>query len=282
MYTQFQNTSIRVLQSALYQTNVCIIQTTEWVLLVDPNWLPLEIEYIKNWVDQHLDNRKLYLLFTHSDYDHIIGYPVFAKAQTIASQAFVERNDQEKILQDIKNFDDQYYISRSYTPVYPPIDVVITESPTYLTLCQHDLHVYPTRGHTNDGLFTIIPDLGIWIAGDYLSDLEFPFIYDSYEHYQATIKLARQIIRQYDIKVMVPGHGKVCTSKEAVLQRIQKDEAYLNDLAEEAKDSSPKADRHNKEGNSKNWEKWAQQYDFPKGLKESHLANLKLVKKRSL
>jgi hydroxyacylglutathione hydrolase len=66
---------VRVFQSALFQTNTTVVTTDDMVLLVDPNWLPLEIAEIRQFVETQSGGKKpIYLLFTHSDYDHIIGY----------------------------------------------------------------------------------------------------------------------------------------------------------------------------------------------------------------
>lgn len=82
---QFQNEAVTVFQSALFQTTSSVIQTKEMILIVDPNWLPNEIETIRNYVNSIQWEREIYLLFTHGDFDHIIGYQAFPGAKTIGS-----------------------------------------------------------------------------------------------------------------------------------------------------------------------------------------------------
>jgi hydroxyacylglutathione hydrolase len=56
------------------------------VLIVDLNWLPNEVDDIRNYVDSVKGDRELYLLFTHGDFDHIIGYKAFPGAKIIGMQ----------------------------------------------------------------------------------------------------------------------------------------------------------------------------------------------------
>ena len=84
---QFQNEHITVFQSALYQTTCTVVETKDFVLVVDPNWLPHEMEEeIEQHVTQIRGQRELYLLFTHGDFDHVIGYHAFPGAKVIRSQ----------------------------------------------------------------------------------------------------------------------------------------------------------------------------------------------------
>ena len=82
-----------------YPVTKTVVQTDDLVLLVDPNWLPTEIGFLQNYIAKILNNKPLYLLLTHSDYDHIIGYQAFKGAKTIASDAFVKNKEKEDEVQ---------------------------------------------------------------------------------------------------------------------------------------------------------------------------------------
>lgn len=92
----FQNHNLCIFRSLLYETNSIVVQTEDLVLVVDPTWLPHEVEEIRQFVHSSLNQRPLYLLFTHSDYDHILGYNAFPGAKVIASKAFEEKTKQEQ------------------------------------------------------------------------------------------------------------------------------------------------------------------------------------------
>lgn len=68
------------------------------VLLVDPTWLPHEVEEISDHVAHIRNVKPLYLLFTHSDYDHVLGYKAFPDAITIGSKEMAGCLNKEKIV----------------------------------------------------------------------------------------------------------------------------------------------------------------------------------------
>ena len=164
MKTQFQNKHLSIFESAIYRTTSSLFSNDDLSLLVDPNWLPIEVEYLKQQVNSLNNNNKLHLLFTHSDYDHIIAWQAFKNPTTIASKTFVESENKEKQIQDIKDFDDKHYIQRSYPIEYPKIDHVIADEGSELIFNKTKLTFYKAPGHTNDGLFTIIEPFIEWIA----------------------------------------------------------------------------------------------------------------------
>ena len=124
---QYKDTQTTVFESALFRTTSTLIETKDLVLLVDPNWLPEEIENIQQAVLRCDPSKPFFLLFTHSDYDHIIGYRAFPNAQIIASQSFVDNKNKAKIIQQINDWDDENYIKRCYPITYPAVDIVIKE-----------------------------------------------------------------------------------------------------------------------------------------------------------
>ena len=128
MKKQYQTQAITVFESALFRTITSLIKLPDATVLVDPNWLPHEVEHIRKTLafpeslQDFSSDSPLYLLFTHSDYDHIIGYRAFPNAKVIASEAFVNSPDKEKNLRQIREFDDEYYIQRDYEIEYPEVD----------------------------------------------------------------------------------------------------------------------------------------------------------------
>ena len=265
---QFKQAGICVFQSALYQTTATVIHTPDLVLIVDPNWLPNEIAEIDSYVRSVRGNKPLYLLFTHSDYDHIIGWQAFPDAITIASVAFVENEAKEKEIQQILAFDDKYYIQRNYPIQYPTIQIVVQKDEDFLAFDQTRIRFWLAPGHNADGIFALIEPMGIWIAGDYLSDVEFPFIYHSLEDYQQSLKKAAHIVGRVRPKVLVPGHGKVSRDIPDMGQRILFSEQYLAALI-----------RHVKGEEVFDEEKLLRQYPFPLGLRSIHQDNLNLISK---
>ena len=128
------------------------------------------------------------------------------------------------------------------------------------------LTFYKAPGHTNDSLFTIIEPYGIFLTGDYLSDVEFPFI-SNYKDYVKTIDKAEYIMKKYDIKYHVPGHGSSTNQKQEVLNRIDFSKYYLQQLL-------------NDNGELEN--ECGKKFRFFEGMKSIHCENKKVAKKEKL
>jgi hydroxyacylglutathione hydrolase len=231
MKIQYQANGITVFESALYRTTSTIISFDKSILIIDPNWLPIEIDFIADYVKENYPTHRQNLLFTHSDYDHIIGYGAFPEAQVIASLYFENNDKKDEILQQIIDFDHTYYISRDYPISYPTVDTKIVTDGDVLTIDGIDLVFYHALGHVRDGLLVVIPDKKCWIVGDYLSNIEIPFIDHDYDAYLITINKAAQIFeKNKDVNILIVGHGDVATDRLEIKDRISLDTQYLNAL----------------------------------------------------
>ena len=265
---QYHSEPISILESALYRTTTTIIQTKDMVLLVDPNWLPKEVELIQQIIKGTLNDRPLYLLFTHSDFDHIIAYRAFPTAKIIASKSLIENPDWEKELTAIYDFDEQFYITRNYEIQYPfEADVVVERDGQSFELGQTKLHFYLAPGHKHDSIFTIVEPVGAFIAGDYLSNIEFPFVNDSFKAYENTLEKVENILIKHSLKLMIPGHGDVCFDSRSVLERQMDALHYIRMLK--------KSIRLDQDFGDALWKK----YPFKKALLEEHNNNIALLKK---
>ena len=226
----FQQHQITVFQSALFQTASAVIEGAGFVLVVDPTWLPQEVEDIAAYVRQVRAGRELYLLFTHSDFDHILGAGAFPGAMTIASRAFRENPNKERSVEAIRAWDSEYYISRPYAVSYPEISIAAASDGQELVLGETRLTFYAAPGHNPDGLWTVIEPQGILIVGDYLSDIEFPYIYQSSRTYEQTLRKLGGILERHSVTVLVPGHGQVTTDQAETRQRQQQSFDYITAL----------------------------------------------------
>ena len=263
---QFKNKHLSVFQSALFRTNSIVLEDKDLILVVDPCWLPEEVTAIRHHVDAIKNGRPVYLLFTHSDYDHILGFGAFPEAFTIASQAFADNGEKEIQLRAIQKFDQEYYIRRPYKMVYPRVDMAIDDVTEFITIGDTRLSFWPAPGHNGDGIFTLVEPLGIWIVGDYLSNEEFPFIYHSVSDYLNTLKVAEEIINNRQPKCMIPGHGDVCTELPDMLHRVQDSREYISQLQQ----AVSSGERFPEE---QLWER----YPFRVGQEAFHKKNLELM-----
>lgn len=268
---QFRNKNCCIFESALFKTTSSVLWTNDLLLVVDPTWLPHEVAEIERFTQKIKGNRPVFLLFTHSDYDHILGYGAFPDATVIASKAFVDQPDKTNILAQIEKFDQDYYIDRPYQSVYPKVDIIIERSEQKLTVGSTEMMFYLAPGHNSDGIFTFMKPLGIWIVGDYLSNVEFPYIYHSYKAYEESLKTGELIMEEHQPKMLIPGHGLATRSTQEMEKRIAESWRYLGLLKKSVQNEEPFPEK-------KLWER----YRFPRGMKAFHENNLALVKKELL
>lgn len=258
----------RIFESTLYRTNSAVIATDDLVLVSDPTWLPHEISAIRRFVDEIRHNRPLFLLLTHSDYDHIVGFPAFSEATVIASRAFTDNPDREEPVRQMKQWDDQYYINRWYEVVYPRVDFEVNTDGDQLQVGGTLLTFYLAPGHNADGLFTLVENEGIWLAGDYLSNVEFPFIYHSSQDYESTLLRAEDILHNFEPALLLPGHGDPTPHLEEMQRRILDSRTYIRDLRQSITEGLPF-----------DLDAWLARYPFPGGLISFHQDNEKLMRR---
>lgn len=234
----YKNKNITIFQSPLYQTNSSVIETDDMILVVDPTTLPHEIIEIRNYISNIRKHRPVYVLFTHSDWDHILGYNGIKDVIYIGSEKLNIRNDKERIIKQIKSFDDQYYLLRDYEVCYPNIDFIINKDKQQLIIGDTTITFYTSPGHTDDGIFTVVEPIGILITGDYLSDIEFPYIYYSSYMYENTMNKVDNILKNHLINLLVPGHGNPTENYQEIIKRKTYSLEYIYELRSALKNNN--------------------------------------------
>lgn len=266
MKIQLKTKDLVIFESALFRTTTTLVFGEDYLILVDPNWLPGEIQFISDYIREHGKRKHPYLLFTHSDYDHIIGYGKFPDCTTIASQNFVENRKKTCILDQIKTFDEANYIERDYPILYPNIDMIITTDYEKKQIQGETYLFHQAEGHNRDGLLTYQESREILIAGDYLSNIEFPYVEHSLLKYRQTLDKLDAMIGQNGVSLLVTGHGDFTNSKSEMLQRIGESRKYLDDLEWAVRSGKPF-----------DLDELFKKYKFPGIMKKFHEANMKLV-----
>ena len=219
---------IRVFTSGLYLMTSGVVNGEDGVLLIDPGILPREIGMIRWYVDQGEKPAK-FLVYTHHHWDHILGGQAFPSARRLAHRRFREALERNSPFDEIRRFDDEYYIERD-----PPFEF----------LPPHELVEDGWNGDLGDVTFTLIhlpghaPDmLGVHIpaertlfAADMLSDVELPMIEGDAYDYLASLRKLDALVASGQVETLVPGHGHVTRGAEAIHARIAEDGAYIERL----------------------------------------------------
>ncbi|HMG14065.1 MAG TPA: MBL fold metallo-hydrolase [Saprospiraceae bacterium] len=250
--------------SALYQTNSTLIDLGDKILLVDPSWLPEEINAIKNYIQQNYQDKTLWILITHFDYDHVWGVPAFPDAKIIAPSLEGLEHLGDKCLHQWKQWDQEHYINRPYLPSLPVPEFTLAESPS-LIWNEYTLYFYHAPGHTADSYCCVIEPEGILIAGDYLCDVEIPWMGDSLISYKRTLEQFNELIEKHKISICIPGHGSIITNQKGIKERIEAGLKYLQLLSDNIVESENTI------------RQLISQYPFPLASQDIHELNKKFV-----
>lgn len=224
---------IFIFQSSIWQTNSVVMLNKAANVTVDPAYFPAEIQVIADFAARKRSFSK-YVAFTHTDFDHIVGHQPFRDARKIAHENIMHCDREGQLLQ-LKEIDDTYYVRRQVPFEFPEADITFKDEFT-LPLKEDTLLFYHAPGHTADSIFIVSPAKKVLIAGDYLSDLEFPFIYHNSSEYMDTLDLAARLTETYDLEFIVPGHGEPGGTKAELLGRIGRDKDYVGELMERVRE----------------------------------------------
>ena len=105
------------------------------------------------------------------------------------------------------------------------------------------------------------------IAGDYLSDIEFPYIYESSTTYEETLTKLDGILERHTIRVLVPGHGEVTTDIGEMRKRQRRSFEYIHTLR-----------GHIAQDNQAAIDAMLESCKFPEGMKSFHAGNQALMR----
>lgn len=222
--------NIVVFQSAFWQLNSTCALDSGTTFVWDPAYTPTEMEAIYRRSNRDQGAHR-YLIYTHGDFDHIVAGTLFDQFIRVGSQEMEAKKNKTASCNQIAAVDQEFYISRPDPVQFPRLELKIkADLPFKIRLGDTDVCFFKAGGHTIDGIFTVIPALGLWVAGDYLSDIEFPFIEDDIQAYFNTLDTAKAILKEFEIKTMVPGHGSIAKDRADILARINQSFQYLESL----------------------------------------------------
>ncbi|PTM59955.1 MBL fold metallo-hydrolase [Desmospora activa] len=215
-----------------FQYNAAVVETDDLVLVIDAGFFPSDIEAMQEYVEHVRGSRPLYVAFTHADWDHIMGGQAFTGSTTIGSSQMDQLTEEEKkqrLTQAKDSLRIQYYVQPPEL-MFPKLDIKIDIDGQTVEVGDTTLTFYLAAGHTDESMM-IVMNSHLFL-GDYLSNVEFPFIFGDAHDYAATLLKLDQIVARHQIDWAVPGHGRVIRSQEELFQRKQADLRYLQILTE--------------------------------------------------
>jgi len=211
---------VLVATSRRYATTSTVVVSDNRAVLIDPAWDSDELDALAD----ALDARGLTVtagLSTHAHHDHLLWHPRFGDGPRWGSPRTVAlaKEYRQQLLANLgPDWPADLAAVFGRVQVAQPEPVTIGDDPIVLVV--HDGHA---PGHTALWL----PERGVLVAGDMLSDLELPLPHDpddltSYLH-------GLEILAPYvgRARVLIPGHG---TPTADPTQRLDADRHYLDAL----------------------------------------------------
>ncbi|MFJ6652732.1 MBL fold metallo-hydrolase [Microbacterium sp. NPDC091313] len=215
---------VLVRTSRVMQTTTTVVVGSPGALLVDPAWMPDELEALAG----ELQERGITVaegFATHAHHDHLLWHPAFGDVPRRGSARTAELARTER--------DD---LVAALGPRFPAelVDLmgrVDAGVPAFdVELVVHDGHA---PGHT--ALWLAEPR--VLVAGDMLSDVELPLPFwpDDVPAYERALDLLEPYADA--ARVVIPGHGSVGADARA---RLDADRRYLADVRRTGRSDDPR------------------------------------------
>lgn len=234
-----------VFVSDMWQTTCTAVRGGDEGFVIDSVLYPEELRALPDVLEQ-AGFPVSGLLTTHGDWDHLLGRLAFPGAALGAGEETVARlgADLGAAQRDLRAFDQEHYVDGR-----PPLALGSLQSlpvPGHLEIGEgadaRELELYPTGGHTADGVAYGLAWAKVLVCGDYLSPVEIPMLSPggSVAVYRATLQRLKPLVAQAEW--VIPGHGAPYPAKRA-LEILGEDEAYLERLAEDPEGAALPASR---------------------------------------
>ena len=234
--------SIHVFTSGLFQTTSVVLEGPDSTLVVDPNYLPEEIETIAAFAASlELPVRVLY---THHHFDHIVGGQAFPDAEILGHVSLPacaaggpgKPSSEKRVL----DFDDEFYVRRDpfFEFVEPTRLLKDGEAPDKCAPSRVALH-HP--GHSADMLALHLKEQKVLLSADMLSPVEIPMLDGDGTVYLESLEKIRAMLSRGEVSTLVPGHGPIVDGTARILELLKEDVEYIEALRRAAVKAGPDA-----------------------------------------
>lgn len=217
-----------VVTSGFWQTNAIGLRAGAEAVLIDSPYLPDELDALPSLL-AGAGFEPDGLLATHADFDHLLGRLAFPGMTLGLGESSLERLHREPggAQRALRQYDAEFYVSRPAPLALGQVQGLPV--PGHVELGDRELELHPAEGHTADGMALFDRAQGILVVGDYLSDVEIPWIQEdgALADYRATLARLAPLVEQ--ATTVVPGHGAP-HDRETTLRLLDEDVEYLDAL----------------------------------------------------
>ena len=221
---------IRVRQSAAFAMNSVLLLDSEHSVVVDPGVLPSELDDLARAVGEAAPEQ-VTLLFTHGHWDHVLGRSWWPSARTLAHDRFAEevRRDRDTIRREAETLAAKHGEgwAKRFEPFTPDLEV---SGLHFKRLDPWRLVLRDAPGHSASQLSCHLPDRGVLVAADMLSDIEPPILDGPCAPYRKTLEALMDLAENGAIETVVPGHGAIARGEAQSIERLLRDDLYLIEL----------------------------------------------------
>ena len=220
---------VLVRQSAVFRMNSVMLVHPEHSVLVDPGVLPSELDDLLG-ASRARGSSELTLIFTHGDWDHVLGRAWWPEAASVAHDRFageIERK-RDAILRAASASAAQAgeRWDRGFEPFRPRAEV---SGLHFGRLGPWRLVYRDAFGHSPSMLSVHLPEHRLLIAADMLSDIEIPLLFEPCRVYRRTLLELLPLAENGAIRTLIPGHGSIAQGSEGI-ERLRRDLAYWDEL----------------------------------------------------
>lgn len=217
-----------VVTSGFWQTNAVALRAGDEAVLIDSPYLPDELDALPSLL-AGAGFEPDGLLATHADFDHLLGRLAFPGMTLGLGESSVERIRREPgaAQRDLRDYDAEFYVVRPAPLALGQVQGLPV--PGHVELGDRELELHPAEGHTVDGMALFDRATGVLVVGDYVSDVEIPWISQSgsLDEYRATLARLAPLVEE--AATVVPGHGAP-HDRETASRLLDEDVDYLDAL----------------------------------------------------
>ncbi|NUU16158.1 MBL fold metallo-hydrolase [Cellulomonas humilata] len=220
---------VHVATSAVYTTTSTLLVGDDGTcLVVDPAVTAREVDGLaaairdRGW-------SPVAVWSTHAHWDHVLDGPGLARLPRWADGAAA--TDRETLAAERDADDELARVGEAPAPIAAPATAYPRRSPGVLDWPGRTVRVLTHSAHARPHTALLVPDVGVLVAGDMLSDVEIPLLDLSSDDPVGDYRAALDLLESAGARVVVPGHGRVGGPDE-LRRRLAADRAYLSALTD--------------------------------------------------
>ncbi len=207
-------------QSDVYaQVTAGVVTGLQWAVVIDTLAIPDETLAMRAFIEEELNVPVRYIINTHNHADHTWGNFFFPGA-TIISSSLCRQLMQERGQAALES-------AKRQNPTFKPVKIVLPHltfqsGQLSLKVGKKNLLIFPTPGHSPDGISVLVEEDRVLFAGDAFMPL--PYIVDgNIDEMIATMKS----IGKMGLENIIQGHGDIVLRGE-IEMAVKDNIAYLS------------------------------------------------------